>query len=143
MNREVKGEHKDEGKPRLELIYPQFLEAMGSVLGFGATKYSANNWKNGIEYSRLIGSAMRHITAFNRGEDMDPESGLSHLAHAGCCVMMLYGMTQINKDMDDRDRQIGAGESNVNWSVSTAPIAFYSNFPRVFDSASIRGGLGT
>ena len=99
---EPRGEHRDEGKPRLELIDPLLLEQMGHVLAFGAEKYDPWNWTQGIEYSRLIGSALRHINSFNDGIDRDPESGLPHLAHAACCIMMLMGMTQRHPELDNR-----------------------------------------
>jgi hypothetical protein len=45
---------------------------------------------------------MRHLHAFNDGEDKDPESGLSHLAHLGCCVMFLLEFEKTHKELDDR-----------------------------------------
>ena len=96
------GDHKDTGKPRLELLDPYAMEQAAAVLGFGATKYSPWNWTKGIAYTRLAGSALRHIFAFLRGQDLDPESGLPHLAHGICCLMMLLGTTQRHPEMDDR-----------------------------------------
>lgn len=96
------GDHKDAGKPRLELLDPYAMEQVAAVLGFGAVKYSPWNWTRGIAYTRLAGSALRHIFAFMRGEDRDPESGLPHLAHGMCCLMMLLGMTQRHPELDDR-----------------------------------------
>jgi hypothetical protein len=58
------------------------------VLGMGVQKYSEGNWKhvkNGEE--RYFDAAMRHITARERGEINDRESGLPHLAHAVCCLL--------------------------------------------------------
>lgn len=96
------GDHKDAGKSRLDLLDAYAIEQMGHVLGFGASKYSPFNWTKGIAYTRLQGSALRHILAFQRGEDLDPESGLPHLAHGMCCLMMLLGMTQRHPELDDR-----------------------------------------
>lgn len=62
----------------------------------------AHNWRGGISYSRLIGAALRHLFAFMRGEDLDKESGLSHLLHLSCCIMFLYWMTVHRTDLDDR-----------------------------------------
>jgi hypothetical protein len=45
---------------------------------------------------------MRHIMAFNDGEDKDPESGLSHLAHAACCIMFLLEFEKTHQELDDR-----------------------------------------
>lgn len=76
----------DAGKPRIGLVLrevPHAIEKLGTVLGFGAEKYSIGNWKNleDIE-GRFLDSMMRHLTAYHKGEKVDPESGESHLAHA-------------------------------------------------------------
>jgi hypothetical protein len=92
----------DQNKPRMDLLDSDFLEDVGRVLTFGASKYAAHNWRNGINYSRLIAAAMRHLSAINRGEDIDPESGLPHTAHLGCCVQFLHWMMKNRQDLDDR-----------------------------------------
>ncbi len=91
----------DQDKVRLDLLPPIALQEIGRVLTFGAQKYGANNWRKGINYTRLIAALMRHMNAYNAGEDIDSESGMSHLAHAGCCIMFLIGL-QDRKDLDDR-----------------------------------------
>lgn len=92
----------DNGKPPMSLVDRHAIEEIAKVLAFGAQKYEAHNWRKGIAYSRLLDAAMRHLFAFADGEDMDPESGLSHVAHAGCCIVFLLGMINARPDMDDR-----------------------------------------
>lgn len=92
----------DNGKIMVELLPSVALEEIAKVLTFGAKKYSIDNWKNGFKWSRLLGAAFRHLLAFMRGEDKDPETGLSHLAHLGCCVMFLLWHERFRKDLDDR-----------------------------------------
>lgn len=99
---ETKGLKYDADKPPMALLDPPFLEGVASVLGFGANKYAAHNWRNGIQYSRLISAAYRHLGAINRGENVDPESGLPHAYHLGCCTMFLASMMQTRPDLDDR-----------------------------------------
>lgn len=96
------GQKFDTTKPRMDLLDTYAMEQIALVLGFGAEKYHAHNWRKGIRYSRLIGAAMRHLTAINNGEDTDPESGLPHAAHLGCCVMFLLWMMKNRTDLDDR-----------------------------------------
>lgn len=93
---------KDDGKNRLELLDPAWLEEVGKVLTFGAKKYEDHNWRKGFAWSRLFGAALRHIFAFVRGEDKDPETGLSHLAHASCCLMFLTNHYLTGIGTDDR-----------------------------------------
>ena len=84
------GKKNDNGKNRLDLICPEFIEAVGEVLTFGAEKYEPNSWQN-IEdgANRYYAAAMRHLIAWRKGELTDPESGLSHLAHVACNMMFL------------------------------------------------------
>jgi hypothetical protein len=91
----------DTEKPRLDLIDSEFLEGLGSVLGFGAKKYAPHNWRKGIEHSRLIAAAYRHLGAINRGDHVDEESGLFHVHHLACCVMFLSWMQVHRPDLDD------------------------------------------
>jgi hypothetical protein len=96
------GQKLDTDKPPMDLLDRYALEQIARVLDFGARKYSHHNWRGGIRYSRLIAAAMRHLTAYNDGEDTDPETGLSHIAHLGCCVMFLLWMEKQRPDLDDR-----------------------------------------
>jgi hypothetical protein len=96
------GRKDDSAKIRVDLLDPLALEGLAAVLTFGANKYAAHNWRGGIHYSRLLAAALRHILAFSRGEELDPESGLSHIDHAACCLMFLSNMSKTRKDLDDR-----------------------------------------
>ena len=92
----------DQAKPPMDLIDYKATEGVAQVLAFGAKKYAANNWRNGIKYSRLIAAAYRHLGALNSGEDIDPESGLPHVDHLGCTIMFLSNMMKTRPDLDDR-----------------------------------------
>lgn len=96
------GRKDDSEKVRVDLVDPLALESLAAVLTFGAKKYDDNNWRGGIHYSRLIGATLRHVLAFSKGEDIDPESGLSHIDHAACCLMFLSNLSKTRKDLDDR-----------------------------------------
>jgi hypothetical protein len=97
-----RGTKFDNDKPRMDLLSPIFIDGLSKVLNFGAKKYKANDWRKGIEQSRLIGAALRHLFAYLRGEDNDPESGLCHLYHAGCCVMFAAELRETHPELDDR-----------------------------------------
>lgn len=91
-----------DNKNMLQLIPSLAIERIGEVFTYGARKYSGWNWAKGIEYSRLYGALQRHMNAWYRGENKDPETGKSHLAHAGCCLMMLLELEELRPDLDDR-----------------------------------------
>jgi hypothetical protein len=80
----------DEDKPSYTLIPANSEEAVAKVLTFGAKKYDRDNWKkvNNAEW-RYVDAALRHISSHRRGETIDPESGLPHLAHAICSLYFL------------------------------------------------------
>ena len=97
----------DNGKPPIHLVPPEAIIAASQVFAFGAQKYGENNWRMDIDnypYSRHYSSIMRHLLAFNSGEDLDPESGLPHLHHA-LTQLMIFTMCEMEGvDVDDRFR---------------------------------------
>lgn len=97
-----KGIKHDSDKPRMDLLDSVALDGLAQVLAFGAKKYNAHNWRGGIAYSRIIAALLRHTFAILRGEDNDPESGLPHVDHVGCCWMFLSHMMKTRPDLDDR-----------------------------------------
>ncbi len=96
------GTKADGDKNLVQLLPVIAMERIAQIFTFGAKKYSEWNWSGGIKYSRLYGAMLRHLFAWYRGEKCDPESGQSHLYHAGCCIMMLIEMEEIRPDLDDR-----------------------------------------
>jgi hypothetical protein len=96
----------DTGKLDWSLVPIDAVEEIAKVLEFGAKKYAAHNWKQGGGFSwiRVFNSLVRHIFAWVRGEDKDPESGLSHLAHAGCNILFLLHYSNNKKKYDKDDR---------------------------------------
>jgi hypothetical protein len=101
----TEGTKNDQGKSRLDLISPALLFGVGDVLAFGAKKYEDWNWAKGILYSRVIGAAIRHMIAYSGGENNDEETNMSHLFHAGCCLMFLAhydSMPHLYSKFDDR-----------------------------------------
>ena len=78
----------DSAKPEMYLLPPLATLEVGKVLTYGAQKYDAHNWRK-LEnlQDRYTSAAMRHLLAHMAGEKVDEETGLSHLAHAMCCLM--------------------------------------------------------
>ena len=85
------GRKYDGDKLEYGLLPPFALEETVKVLTFGAQKYERGNWQKVPDSKRRYFDAMeRHIWAWKKGEQIDPESGIHHLAHAMCCLMFLY-----------------------------------------------------
>ena len=92
----------DQEKVKMQLLDPTFLEEVAKVFTFGAEKYGENNYKKGLHVSRCLGALDRHLKSFKVLEDNDPETGLSHLAHAACCLQMIYYNYKNKQEFDDR-----------------------------------------
>lgn len=92
----------DLGKLRFDLFPPVSLERVAEVYTYGASKYDDRNWEKGIKWGRVFAAVMRHLWAWWRGEAVDAESNLPHLAHAawGCLTLLEYERT--HPELDDR-----------------------------------------
>lgn len=98
----MEGIRYNEGKLQWTLIDFSCLEDMVKVLEFGEKKYSRDNWKKGLKTTEVADSLMRHLFAYLRGEDKDPETGLPHTAHLLCNAMFLSYMEKYKPDFDTR-----------------------------------------
>lgn len=79
-------------KLKYSLIEPEFLEDVSKVLTFGANKYGDNNWKKCKDKSIYIDAVFRHLEAYRKGEIMDKDTNVSHMAHICCNIMFLHYM---------------------------------------------------
>ena len=96
------GRKDDDGKDPWHLAPWDAFRAIVTVLRFGAAKYGDRNWEGGMAWSRPFSALMRHLTAWWSGEKADPETGYSHLWHAGCCVVFLIAFEMRGIGSDDR-----------------------------------------
>jgi hypothetical protein len=92
----------DDDKPQWDLLPMDVMERVVRVFMYGSKKYARNNWRKGAEWNRYYNAAMRHMVSWQSREDNDPESGLAHLDHALCSLIMLRGQILANIGKDDR-----------------------------------------
>ena len=79
----------DGGKPRLDLVPPELIEAVGAVMTHGAEKYGEGSYRN-VEPKRYRAALMRHICKWLKNPyGKDEDSGLPHLWHIACNVAFL------------------------------------------------------
>lgn len=93
------------GRKDIELFTapPLALREYGKVCSYGSNgKYAPNNWRLGFQWSLSANALLRHYLAWVGGEDLDPESGLHHMAHAmwHCAVLVQYATD--HPELDDR-----------------------------------------
>ena len=78
----------DKNKPDYSLLPFAAVDEVVKVLTYGAAKYDRFNWEK-VEAVRYQAATMRHFSTHMQGEKIDPESGISHLAHAICSLLYL------------------------------------------------------
>lgn len=106
MNKKQKrGDRKkfDGGKPMWDLLPFDQVGDIVDVLTHGAEKYAPDQWKEVEDATnRYFSALMRHLVAWRGGERIDKDSGLKHLAHAGCCLLFMMWL-------DDQSSKEGSG----------------------------------
>jgi len=90
-------------KTPLSLIPPYAMEQTAWAHKLGSHKYGPYNWrKTGVCASTYVNAILRHLNAWRDGENLDPESGISHLAHVACSCNILLDADYCNTLQDDR-----------------------------------------
>lgn len=93
------------GSGKLPLhLWPTTATALGSLgLLDGMLKYGRSNFRAiGVRASIYYDAASRHLNAWFEGEEVDPDSGLPHLAHALACLAIIVDAQAAGKLNDDR-----------------------------------------
>ena len=99
----------DSEKPKMNLLPPKAIVEISKVLTFGAAKYDAENWRKLDDLqNRYTAGALRHIFAHMDGEELDPETNLSHLAHAMCCLLF-----KLEIELEERTKETELREPNT------------------------------
>ena len=93
-------------KAPLHLLPTIALRETAWILEGGAVKYGVYNWREseGVKATTYMAAIMRHLLQFTDGEDIDAESGRSHLAHIMATCSILLDAEQAGKLIDDRPR---------------------------------------
>lgn len=92
-----------EAKPKMSDTPTIGIREMGKVFTGGAEKYGRFNWRDhSVSSTVYYDAAQRHLMAWFDGEDIDPESGISHLAHVMACCNILLDAGRCGKLNDNR-----------------------------------------
>ena len=123
-------------KPGLDNISLAAQYYEGAVMKQGADTYGAYNWcdhpmKATIYYNAIL----RHLNAWWAGEDLDPKSGLPHMAHVRANAGILIDQQETGRMIDDRPKMLAPLEPV--WEKITKALN-----PRVtYSPAAILAGL--
>lgn len=85
-------------------LVPDTLEAYAALaFAEGAAKYGAYNWRvSEVRASVYRGALLRHFAKWGNGEDVDPKTGVPHLASVVACAGILLDAKLCGKLIDDR-----------------------------------------
>ena len=93
----------DNGKLPLAQIPWAAIDELSRVQLYGHSKYKDfNNYRKGMEVTRNLSCALRHIRDYLSGHDVDAESGFNPLAHALCRIAFTLQNIAEGTAIDDR-----------------------------------------
>lgn len=118
--------HFDTGKEGVDQIPPEIILGLGAIYSYGEQKYGRDNWKSGMEYHRVYGSALRHLLKFYAGQKLDlcdgskdcageeaeycpKHSRLPHLWHLIWNAACLWYYDEYGVGIDTRDTHAKTG----------------------------------
>ena len=96
------GGRKGQKLAQASTLDPEALLFLAEVGGMGTEKYERHNYLRGYDWSLSLDALHRHLWAFMGGEDLDPESGLPHMAHAAWHALALVSFQTRGLGTDDR-----------------------------------------
>lgn len=90
-------------KAPLSVVPLPVLVELGVAMLEGASKYGRHNYRGaGIRFSVYFDATIRHLFSWWEGEDIDQDSGLSHVTKAIASLTVLRDAMIRNKCTDDR-----------------------------------------
>lgn len=90
-------------KSPLSVLSGQVLYELGNAMLEGALKYGRHNYREaGVRGSVYFDACQRHLWAYWEGEDIDPDSGVSHLVKAMACLIVWRDAQLYGLETDDR-----------------------------------------
>jgi len=90
-------------KAPMSTLPAQVVLEIGCAMLEGARKYGRHNYReSGVRASVYYDAAMRHLMAWWEGQDIDPDSGLSHITKAMASLMVLRDSMIHDMMTDDR-----------------------------------------
>lgn len=99
----VKAKTYDEGKEPLAVVPWAGVDEVAKVLQYGHSKYlDYNNYRKGLEVSRNLSCALRHIRDYMNGVNKDHESGCNPLSHAAARIFFVLQNLKDGVAIDDR-----------------------------------------
>lgn len=99
----MRAERFNQGKPKLSYIldFGPALRGVAQVSEGGAAVHGRGNWRRGMPWTEVVDSLLRHLEAYQNGEDMAPE-GTPHIDHVAWNALALATYWRTRREYDDR-----------------------------------------
>jgi hypothetical protein len=97
---------------RLDLsLFPATARAYGALaMVEGDQKYGGYNYRAaGVNASIYYAACGRHLDKWYNGEELDPKTGIPHLANAIACLAVLIDGIEVGNWTDDRPPPVDLG----------------------------------
>ncbi len=92
-------------KPRLSLVSPVGLVYEALAMANGADKYGPYNWRDKkVQAMIYLEACMRHLLAWQDGEEVAEDSQVHHLGHAKACIGILIDALETDSLIDNRPK---------------------------------------
>lgn len=116
LREQSKARTDDSGKAPLAYLPWDGIREVAQVQSYGHKKYGDfYNYRKGMEVGRNLSCAIRHIADYMDGNDVDHESGRSHLAHAACRLLFVLQNIHDGTIIDDRfSARVKTNEAGVD-----------------------------
>lgn len=127
-------------KVPLSLFPAAALEHGSLAMLEGALKYGRDNFRvAGVRSSIYVDAALRHIMAWNNGEDVAPDSGVSHLGHVLACVAIILDAQAQGSLTDDRKpyQNVGLGFAAAQEQVKAMREKYADKNPKHYTLADV------
>jgi hypothetical protein len=120
-------------KAPLSTVPMGVIVEMGVGMLEGAAKYGRHNYRcAGVRGSVYFDAAMRHMISWWEGEDLDPDSGLSHITKAMCSLAVLRDAQMQGMVTDDRPPRSAAFYAGMNTAAAAMLDKHADKSPRHF-----------
>lgn len=125
-------------KAPMSTLSAPVLAEMGLGLLEGALKYGRHNYREaGVRGSVYYDATMRHLMQWWEGEDIDPDSGLSHITKALASLhVMRDAMLHDGMFTDDRPPMTKAGWMT---ELNAKAAALVDKYPNPVPAVTARG----
>lgn len=102
-------------KAPLSLLPPIAVAHGAHAMSDGATKYGPYNWREKkVKASIYVDACLRHLLAWQEGEECAPDSGVHHLGHGIACMGILLDAIAHGCLVDDRPNGNGVLSKVLN-----------------------------